>query len=51
MNTTVRILCILHKFHHITDLLMNLVNKPRQSVDRINKMYCERSFQHAALNG
>ena len=24
MNTAVRILCILPKFHHITDLLMNL---------------------------
>ena len=24
MNTVVRILCILPKFHHITDLLMNL---------------------------
>ena len=24
MNTAVRILCVLPKFHHITDLLMNL---------------------------
>ena len=52
MNTVVRIHCILSKYHHITDLLMNphwFLVRQRILFKVIVQNYQAYFFQHAAL--